>query len=173
MGCSLPDIVPLRRDRKGRGGSVRAVPWPRMLRWGKRDDACTRPWRQVNFWLGALVEMRSDDLYRMKGVLAVKGFDRRFVCQARRREVHWGACPGWDATCRPRGDPRGPCPVWPGRSSLWMRPCLQGVHMLFEGLADRPWGPDEQRSSKMVFIGKDLDADLLREGFEACRAKDD
>ena len=36
---------------------------------------------KVNFWLGALVEMRSEDLYRMKGVLAIKDFDRRFVCQ--------------------------------------------------------------------------------------------
>ncbi|KAL6774173.1 hypothetical protein ACKKBG_A24030 [Auxenochlorella protothecoides x Auxenochlorella symbiontica] len=84
---------------------------------------------KINFWLGALVEMRSEDLYRMKGVLAIQGFDRRFVCQ--------------------------------------------GVHMLFEGMPDRPWKEGEKRTSKMVFIGKDLDGALLKEGFEACRVKPD
>ncbi len=47
---------------------------------------------------------------------------------------------------------------------------LQGVHMMFESMADRPWKADEKRYSKMVFIGRDLDKDLIREGFEECRA---
>jgi len=30
------------------------------------------------------------------------------------------------------------------------------------------WGPDEERESKLVFIGKNLDEDALRSGFEKC-----
>ncbi len=40
---------------------------------------------QVNYWLGGLIEVKSNDLYRMKGVLAIKDFDKRFVFQARYR----------------------------------------------------------------------------------------
>lgn len=78
----------------------------------------------VNMWLGALVDVRSDDLYRFKGVLAVRGFPARYV--------------------------------------------FQGVHALFSGEAGSDWGPGEPRASRMVFIGRGLDADLLREGFEEC-----
>jgi len=46
---------------------------------------------------------------------------------------------------------------------------FQGVHALFEGTPDRPWEDGEVRSSKLVFIGKDLDRAVLRAGFEACR----
>ena len=45
---------------------------------------------------------------------------------------------------------------------------LQGVHMLAEFGPGRPWKPDEKRYSKLVFIGRDLDKKLLREGFEEC-----
>lgn len=38
---------------------------------------------QVNYWLGGLIEVQSNDLYRMKGVLAIKDFDKRFVFQVR------------------------------------------------------------------------------------------
>ncbi len=48
---------------------------------------------------------------------------------------------------------------------------LQGVHMIIEGDHQRPWRDDEARMSKLVFIGRNLDADLLRAGFEATRAK--
>jgi hypothetical protein len=34
---------------------------------------------------------------------------------------------------------------------------FQGVHMLFDGQADRPWRADEPRLSQMVFIGRHLD----------------
>lgn len=47
--------------------------------------------------------------------------------------------------------------------------CLQGVHMLFESMPDRLWRADEKRQSKMVFIGRDLDKDLIRGGFEECQ----
>lgn len=48
------------------------------------------------------------------------------------------------------------------------RHVFQGVHMMFESMADRPWKAGEKRYSKMVFIGRDLDKDLIREGFEEC-----
>jgi G3E family GTPase len=79
---------------------------------------------QVNYWLGGLLEIKSNDMYRMKGVLSIDGFDRRFV--------------------------------------------FQGVHMLFEGMPDRLWKDGEERKSRMVFIGKDLDAEVIKEGFEHC-----
>jgi G3E family GTPase len=46
---------------------------------------------------------------------------------------------------------------------------FQGVHMLFDGRSDRPWG-DEPRRSTMVFIGRDLDRDAIERGFRACLA---
>ncbi|KAI8102855.1 hypothetical protein M9434_005647 [Picochlorum sp. BPE23] len=82
---------------------------------------------KVNYWLGGLLEVKSNDIYRMKGVLAIKDFDRRFV--------------------------------------------FQGVHMMFEGMPDREWKQDEERISKMVFIGRDLEEDIIREGFEQCIEK--
>ena len=36
---------------------------------------------QVNFWLGALIQDRGDDLYRMKGVIAIRDFPETFVFQ--------------------------------------------------------------------------------------------
>lgn len=50
---------------------------------------------------------------------------------------------------------------------------VQGVHMIFDGTPDRKWKEGEKRQSKMVFIGRDLDAELFREGFEQCVAKDE
>ena len=79
---------------------------------------------KVNYWLGGLIEVKSNDLYRYKGVLAIQDFERRFV--------------------------------------------YQGVHMVFEGSPDREWKDGEERVSKMVFIGRDLDEALIREGFEQC-----
>lgn len=46
---------------------------------------------------------------------------------------------------------------------------IQGVHMLIEGDHQRPWKPGETRESRLVFIGRDLPRDMLRQGFEACR----
>ncbi|MBW4421720.1 MAG: GTP-binding protein [Myxacorys californica WJT36-NPBG1] len=45
---------------------------------------------------------------------------------------------------------------------------FQGVHMLFDGRADRPWKPEETRKNKLVFIGRNLDEAQLREDFRAC-----
>ncbi len=46
---------------------------------------------------------------------------------------------------------------------------FQGVHMLFDGRPDRPWGA-EARHNKLIFIGKHLDRKALNEGFRACLA---
>jgi G3E family GTPase len=45
---------------------------------------------------------------------------------------------------------------------------FQGVHMLFDGRADRPWKSDERRKNELVFIGRNLDEAQLREDFRAC-----
>jgi G3E family GTPase len=47
---------------------------------------------------------------------------------------------------------------------------FQAVHMILEGELQRPWRNDEPRRSRMVFIGRKLDAAELRAGFEACIA---
>ena len=46
---------------------------------------------------------------------------------------------------------------------------FQGVHMLFDGRPDREWG-DEQRTNKLIFIGRNLDRDALNANFRACLA---
>ncbi|HEX3762567.1 MAG TPA: GTP-binding protein [Kofleriaceae bacterium] len=80
---------------------------------------------RLNAWLGRLLRERGADTFRMKGILAIAGADRRFV--------------------------------------------FQGVHMLFDGRADTPWG-DRPRRSQVVFIGKHLDRAALREGLGSCLA---
>jgi G3E family GTPase len=47
---------------------------------------------------------------------------------------------------------------------------FQGVHMLFDGTPDRPWRADEQRISRMVFIGRHLDRAELEAGLHGCLA---
>ena len=47
---------------------------------------------------------------------------------------------------------------------------LQGVHMIIEGDHQRPWKDGEKHESRLVFIGRDLDADRLKKSFEACQA---
>ena len=47
---------------------------------------------------------------------------------------------------------------------------FQAVHMILEGDLQRPWRADETRTSRMVFIGRNLDEAKLRAGFEACAA---
>jgi G3E family GTPase len=47
---------------------------------------------------------------------------------------------------------------------------VQSVHMLIEGGSQRPWKEQEPRQTRLVFIGRDLPKDLLRQGFEACCA---
>jgi G3E family GTPase len=79
---------------------------------------------RLNQWLSALLRTKGNDIYRMKGILNIKGSGKRFV--------------------------------------------FQGVHMLFDGREDRPWG-NEPRASDLVFIGRNLDRSELTQGFEQCR----
>jgi len=79
---------------------------------------------RVNDWLGLLLQTRSEDIYRMKGVLAIDGAEDRFV--------------------------------------------FQGVHALFEGSPERPWREGEARISRLVFIGKDLPKEEIKESFKSC-----
>ena len=44
---------------------------------------------------------------------------------------------------------------------------FQGVHMLFDGQPDRPWG-DAPRRNQLIFIGRNLHEQSMRQGFEAC-----
>jgi G3E family GTPase len=44
---------------------------------------------------------------------------------------------------------------------------FQGVHMLFDGRMDRPWR-DGERSNSLIFIGRNLDREVLNAGFNAC-----
>ena len=44
---------------------------------------------------------------------------------------------------------------------------FQGVHMLFDGQPDREWG-DDPRHNQLVFIGRNLDEQDMRQGFNAC-----
>ena len=46
---------------------------------------------------------------------------------------------------------------------------FQGVHMLFDGRPDRPWG-EEQRRNQLIFIGRNLDREELNKGFAKCLA---
>jgi len=77
-------------------------------------------------WLDTLLGTQGQNILRAKGIIDVKGEDRRLVFQA--------------------------------------------VHMILEGDLQREWEPDERRWSRAVFIGRDLDAEALKAGFESCAA---
>ena len=49
---------------------------------------------------------------------------------------------------------------------------FQGVHMILDGDLQREWRPDEKRRSKIVFIGRELNEEGLRNGFMACAVED-
>jgi G3E family GTPase len=80
---------------------------------------------KINAWMSKLLQSQGQDIFRMKGVLAIKGDPNRFV--------------------------------------------FQGVHMLFDGQAERPWGKSP-RTNKLIFIGRNLDREKLTEGFRSCLA---
>jgi G3E family GTPase len=81
---------------------------------------------RLNAWLGGLLKSRGTDIYRMKGIVRVRGEARRVV--------------------------------------------FQGVHMMFEGRPDRPWQDGEDRTNRIVFIGRKLDSAELRAGLRSCLA---
>ncbi|MBM3279842.1 MAG: GTP-binding protein [Candidatus Handelsmanbacteria bacterium] len=78
---------------------------------------------RFDLWLGNLLREKGQDIFRMKGILSLRGEKERVV--------------------------------------------FQGVHMLFESQAGRPWGKEERRNS-LVFIGRNLNRQELVEGFGAC-----
>ncbi len=47
---------------------------------------------------------------------------------------------------------------------------FQGVHMILDGDHQREWKDDEERMSRIVFIGRKLSAQNIRAGFESCMA---
>jgi G3E family GTPase len=47
---------------------------------------------------------------------------------------------------------------------------FQAVHMMSEGAFAGDWPAGDDRTSRMVFIGRDLDAAALKAGFDACVA---
>ena len=46
---------------------------------------------------------------------------------------------------------------------------FQGVHMLMDGSPMGDWPKDKPKSSRVVFIGRDIENMGLKEGFEACK----
>ena len=79
---------------------------------------------KLDAWLNRLLAEKGTDIFRSKGVLAVRGSAERIV--------------------------------------------FQGVHMLFNAVAERPWAPGEPRRNTLVFIGRDIDRAELVADFEAC-----
>ena len=47
---------------------------------------------------------------------------------------------------------------------------FQGVHMMLEGDHQRAWKEGEPRRSRLVFIGRELPEQMIRDGFERCIA---
>jgi G3E family GTPase len=45
---------------------------------------------------------------------------------------------------------------------------FQGVHMMLEGDHQRKWKDGELRESRLVFIGRELPEQIIRDGFESC-----
>jgi len=81
---------------------------------------------RVTAWLNNVLQTQGIDILRAKGILDVKGEERRLVFQA--------------------------------------------VHMILEGDFQGPWKDTDNRYSRLVFIGRNLDEAGLRAGFESCIA---
>ena len=47
---------------------------------------------------------------------------------------------------------------------------FQGVHMLMDAYKMDKWPEGKDRSSRIVFIGRNLESMNLREGFENCKS---
>jgi G3E family GTPase len=47
---------------------------------------------------------------------------------------------------------------------------FQGVHMILDGDHQRPWNKGEKRDSRIIFIGRNLPEEKIRQGFESCIA---
>jgi G3E family GTPase len=83
--------------------------------------------RKFNGWISFILQTLGTDIYRSKGILNFKNYERRIV--------------------------------------------FQGVHMLFDAKPDREWKTEETRKNQVVFIGRNLDREMLVEGFKNCLAR--
>ena len=48
---------------------------------------------------------------------------------------------------------------------------FQGVHMLLDVDLQQPWRENEARTSRAVFIGRELDAQTLQAGLASCATR--
>jgi G3E family GTPase len=80
---------------------------------------------KLNLWLEDFLLENGPDIYRMKGVVAIKDQDYRFV--------------------------------------------FQGVHMIFGSQKGAEWG-DQTPYNRLVFIGKNLDEEYIRDSLKKCLA---
>lgn len=76
------------------------------------------------YFINGIICTFGNDLYRYKGIVAIKGEPEKIV--------------------------------------------LQGVHMLFEMQPSKPWQKDELHKNAIIFIGKNLDRNILTQGFISC-----
>jgi G3E family GTPase len=90
-----------------------------------RADKPLEP-EKFSAWMREFIMRRGTDVLRAKGILSLKGQDRRYV--------------------------------------------FQGIHMVMDSDWGAPWAVDEPRSSRLVFIGRNLDAEELHGAFGACIA---
>ncbi len=81
--------------------------------------------KRLNTWMAKIMREKGADIFRMKGILSIKGQPNRFV--------------------------------------------FHGVHMLFDGIPDQPWG-GRPRVNQMVFVGKNLSHTELTDGLRGCMA---
>ena len=79
---------------------------------------------KIEDFLSAIVQVHGASLMRYKGILNIKGVERRIV--------------------------------------------FQGVHMLMGMDGGAAWAADEQRHSRIVFIGKNMPKQLILQGLERC-----
>jgi len=79
---------------------------------------------RLDAWMDRLMQEWAVDIFRMKGILAIAGEDRRHV--------------------------------------------FQGVHMLVDVQPASAWVPGEERRSRLVFIGRNLDRYQLEASFADC-----
>ncbi len=77
-----------------------------------------------NMWIASLLQSNGNDIYRMKGILSMHSYDRKFVAH--------------------------------------------GIHMMFDGQVGDTWQVSEERRSRLVFIGLNLNAEELEGKFMEC-----
>ena len=131
-----------------------------------------------NAWVGAQLQRRGEDILRIKGILAVRGYECKFV-------FHGAPCPRpcarlhQPAPLAPRPhQPRSAPPPLPHHypsAGPRVLSCTSSsraaVHMIFEGATGSKWPADQPRSSRLVMIGRGLDRRELQRGLSACEVQ--